>query len=270
MSNDNWGDVARIGIFIVGAEAVPEAEWWAMAPPGVSIHASRVSAPTPWAKWTPDGMDLDVAPDVERGCAQLAALAPSAVVIAHSSSSIAGGSGWDEAVVEKLATYLPSATKITTNSIDCVLALRARGVTRPFLVFPPWFGDAIISRGVDYFAEKGLPAAAHIRQIPEAKWREFRPEELYGALMHVEQRTDVLLDQIVAACPKDADGVLIAGTGVRCVRIIANLEAALGRPVVTANQASLWRCLSLAGVDSAITGYGALLQMPRDLTQGVP
>ena len=30
-----------IDLFIVGVEAVPEAEWWAMAPPGLSIHAAR-------------------------------------------------------------------------------------------------------------------------------------------------------------------------------------------------------------------------------------
>ena len=49
MRADNWGWRARIGTFIVGNEAVPEAEWWAMASPGVSVHAARVSAPTPWA-----------------------------------------------------------------------------------------------------------------------------------------------------------------------------------------------------------------------------
>jgi hypothetical protein len=36
ISNDNWGARARIGMFIVGSEAVPEAEWQAMAPQGVS------------------------------------------------------------------------------------------------------------------------------------------------------------------------------------------------------------------------------------------
>ena len=33
---DNWGWKARIGMFIVGVEAVPEAEWWAMLPSGIS------------------------------------------------------------------------------------------------------------------------------------------------------------------------------------------------------------------------------------------
>ena len=43
--------------------------------------------------------------------------------------------------------------------------------------------------------------------------------------------------------------------------IIEALEAALGRPVVTANQASLWRCLRLAGIDDAIPHYGRLLSL---------
>ena len=81
MSTDNWGSVARFGIFIVGAEVVPEAEWWAMSPPGVSIHAARVTTSTPWAKWTNDRNAVTLAPDLERGAAQFASMALSAVVL---------------------------------------------------------------------------------------------------------------------------------------------------------------------------------------------
>jgi hypothetical protein len=41
LQNDNWGWQARFGMFIVGNEAVPESEWWAMLPP---ISALRNSA----------------------------------------------------------------------------------------------------------------------------------------------------------------------------------------------------------------------------------
>ena len=60
-TRDNWGWRARIGMFIVGNEAVPEAEWWAMLPPDVSVHAARVSAAAPWASWHAErtGVDLD-------------------------------------------------------------------------------------------------------------------------------------------------------------------------------------------------------------------
>ena len=41
--------------------------------------------------------------------------------------------------------------------------------------------------------------------------------------------------------------------------IIAALEERLGRPVVAANQASLWRALDVAGVKAPVAGYGRLL-----------
>jgi maleate isomerase len=67
--------------------------------------------------------------------------------------------------------------------------------------------------------------------------------------------------QIAAACPDDADGVLIAGTGFRCVAILDALEQELKRPVLSANQASLWQCLRASGVHTPVPGYGNLLRM---------
>jgi maleate isomerase len=83
--------------------------------------------------------------------------------------------------------------------------------------------------------------------------------------MHIRQDSGLLFDQVVANCPASADGVLIVGTGLRCVGIIDELESRLSLPVVTANQASLWRCLGLAGVDAPVVGYGRLLAGPGDL-----
>jgi len=86
-TNDNWGWRARIGMFIVGNEAVPEAEWWAMAPPGVSVHAARVTARAPWARWREDRKGVEPEEDLLRGCRQFAAMRLSAVVVASSDSA---------------------------------------------------------------------------------------------------------------------------------------------------------------------------------------
>lgn len=265
MSNDNWGSAARFGMFIVGSEVVPEAEWWAMRPPGISIHAARVTAAAPWAGWQADRDTVVLADDVARGAAQFASMALSAVVLAHSSSSIAGGPGWDDAVIAHLSTCLHPSTAVTTNGLDCARALRQCGVQRPFLVFPPWFTQDAMRAGAGYFLAQGFAESDTYRQVPEARWSGVQPQDLYRNLMHVQQNTDTLFDQIVAKCPKSADGVLIVGTGLRCVGIIDAIEAELGRPVVTANQASMWRCLSLAALDTPLTGYGQLLAGPRDI-----
>ena len=80
----------------------------------------------------------------------------SAVVIAHSSSSIAGGPGWDNAVIKRLSEVMAPDTTVTTNGRDCQVALRALNVERPFLVFPAWFDNATLPKGVAYFAEHGF------------------------------------------------------------------------------------------------------------------
>lgn len=259
-ANDHWGWRARIGMFIVGNEAVPEAEWWAMTPPGVSVHASRVTARAPWAAWNGDHSAVTLADDVVRGAKQFAAMTLSAVVVGHSSSSIVGGKGWDEATASALASMLPSGVFVTTNGIDCRAALAAMGIKTPLVVFPPWFGADLVAAGVRYFADHGINAAAHLRYDPGRKWRDLPPSDLYAAHMHMQQEIEPLYAQIRAACPDEADGVVIAGTGFRCAGIIEMLEQDLKRPVVTANQASLWHCLRRSGVHTAIDGYGALLR----------
>ena len=263
MHNDNWGNRARIGLFIVGVEAVPEAEWWAMAPPGVSIHAARVTANTPWARWRADRSGIDLADDLARGCKQFAGMRLSAVVLAHTSSSVVGGEGWDEATIAAMTAILGGGALVTTNGLDTVAALKAAGLKRPLTVVPPWFPDSTANAALAYYKARGIEASAHIRMDPGPSWREVPPNEMYPRGLGFEQDVESLYEQIKSACPPQADGVFIGGTGFRCVGIIESLEKELGRPVVTANQASLWRCLQHAGVKDPIEGYGRLLRSSR-------
>lgn len=260
---DNWGTRARIGTLIVGNEAVPEAEWWAMIPPasGISIHAARVTARAPWAKWRTDRSGVDLEDDVIRACRQFAGMRLSAAVIGHSSSSILGGAGWDEAVVGAMSTLLATETVATTNGLDSIAAMRAMSVRRPFVVFPAWFNDATVEAGVAYYSAHEFPPAGHHRYDPGRKWRDVPFAQLYPEGMGFEQEIEPLYAQIRAACPVDADGIYIAGTGFRCVGIIDVLEQDLKRPVLTANQVSLWHCLRLSGVQLPISGYGRIFDV---------
>ena len=259
MRNDNWGWQARIGLFIVASEAVPEAEWWAMAPPHVSMHAARVAAASPWAEVV-DGK-LRLADDLARGAAHFRSMRLDAVVLAHTTSSVLGGDGWDEAVVAALADAIGPGTAVTTNGLDQKAALAALGIQRPFVVFPPWFGDAQLDAGLDYFAGEGRAPVGRLRHDPGPGWRDLPPKDLYPEGLGFQQQIEPLYAEIRAACPPEADGVLIAGTGFRCVGIVEALERDLSRPVVSANQASLWRTLRLAGVLTRIEGYGRLLTL---------
>ena len=258
---DNWGWRARIGLFIVGNEAVPEAEWWAMAPSGVSVHAARVTARAPWAGWRPDKSSVDLADDLLRGAKQFAAMRLSAVTLGHTSSSVVGGKGWDDAAAKSVAAIVGGSTIVTTNGLDTMAALKASNVKRPFLVLPAWFGEDFVKTALGYYTAHGVQPAGGLRYDPGHKWRDLPPGELTGQGMHLEQEIEPLFAQIRAACPKTADGVLIGGTGFRCVGILDALEQDLKRPAISANQASLWHCLRLSGVKEPVAGYGSLFNV---------
>lgn len=255
---DNWGWKGRFGMFIVSSEAVPEAEWWAMLPPHTSVHAARVTARAPWASWNKDRSAVVLAEDLERGARQFAAMRLDAVVLGHSSSSLVGGEGWDEAVCDALSDILGPEVPVSTNGLDCFAALKASAIRRPFLVFPPWFNDPTLEQGLAWFRARGIEPAGHLRHDPGPGWREVPFTEMYPRGLGFAQQIEPLYAEIRNGTPGEADGVLILGTGFRCVGIIDALEQDLGRPVVTANQASLWNCLRSAGIGAQPEGYGSL------------
>ena len=60
----------------------------------------------------------------------------------------------------------------------------------------------------------------------------------------------------------ESEAVFVSCTALRTSAIIEELEQALGKPVVTSNQALVWHSLRLSGYDDAVEGYGQLLHLP--------
>jgi maleate isomerase len=56
-----------------------------------------------------------------------------------------------------------------------------------------------------------------------------------------------------------AEALFLSCTGFQGHAAVASLEAAMGRPVVTSNQAQLWKALSLIGYAEPVRGVGRLL-----------
>ena len=58
----------------------------------------------------------------------------------------------------------------------------------------------------------------------------------------------------------DADAIFLSCGALRAVEVIDEIEQIVGKPVVTSNQALLWHCLKLAGVDERPRKCGRLMQ----------
>src|SRR5262245_57211980 len=85
---DGAGSLARIGVLTPDFDPVPESEMWAMAPHGVSVHASRVT-------WNRDAGAFARPPHVDDATEQLAGLKPQAIIYAFTSSTYALGAEAD-------------------------------------------------------------------------------------------------------------------------------------------------------------------------------
>lgn len=64
---------------------------------------------------------------------------------------------------------------------------------------------------------------------------------------------DGVLPMVAAADRADAEAVLVPDTALHTIELIPSLEAEVGKPVLTANQVSMWEALRLAGVRAQAT-----------------
>ncbi len=247
---DGAGSRARIGVLTPHLDPVPESEFQALAPEGVSIHAARV----PLGMVGPDGeiiprVDPDIArafsqpPAVDDAAALLSALTPSAVVYAFTSSSYILGSEADAKLRERLEERIKGiAVVIQTTAL--VTALRAIQADRIALIHPPWYSAELDALGAGYFQEQGVSVVYHGSAKLRSDYGDIRPDRIYEwAKAHV---------------PDSADALVIGGGGFRAIGAIEALEATLGRPVLSANQASFWCALRVSGVDDLVSNYGQI------------
>jgi maleate isomerase len=249
---DGWGWRARIGLLVPAGDLGPESEFQAMAPAGVSIHATRV----PFGAMAPGG-DMDEAiplapvrafaepPHVD-DAAELLSNAPIHVIAyGFTSSSYTGSAKDDQVMAERLQARARGIPVVVTGTA-ALSAIEAIGASKLALISPPWFSDELTELGADYFRREGLDVvSAETARVPKGQ-RDFHPGILY--------------EWVRSAVPASADVVFVGGNGFRAVSIVEVLEEDLGIPVLTANQVLFWNSLRTAGIRADVNGYGAIFR----------
>jgi maleate isomerase len=239
--------VIRIGVLTPHAAPGPEAEFPAMAQRQVVSCVARVPSDgtavgSGVSPTTPAELQALTAPEVIDPAAEL--LGRSIDVIGYASTSSAYAIGFDAEVALLARLSKRVGIPVVATCASAVLALGVLGVKRIALVDPPWFDAELNELGAAYFRSQGFEvvssASAGLSQDP----RQIDAGSVFEwTSRHV---------------PDDAEAVFIGGNGFRAAGAIAHLEEALGRPVLTSNQALLWNLLASAGATFTIRGYGQL------------
>ncbi|HYW32616.1 MAG TPA: hypothetical protein VE869_14050 [Gemmatimonas sp.] len=236
---DGYGARARLGVLTPDFDPVPETEIAAIAPPGVSVHASRVI-------WNRNARAFAEPPHVDNAVERLAELAPQTILVGFSSSSYVISRDEENAMLARLA---PRALRssIVLSTLATVAALRALGARRVAVMHPPWFSAEMNAAGEAYYRRHGLDVVACALMTPARTFREVAPDEVF--------------EQARAFVPASADAFLISGNGLRAVGMIARLEASIKRPVLTSNQVLAWAALTQLGLAREVTRYGRIFQV---------
>ena len=236
---DGVGRVAKIGVLTPEFDPVPESEMSAMAPAGVSIHASRVT-------WNREAKTFAEPPHVDNAVKQLEGLKPRVIVYGFASSSYANGSQADEPLrqrLEKAAGGVP----VVLPAVAAVDALRTLNARKLALILPPWFSEQTISYGREYFRSRGFEVVFCAGMTPSRQFTEVSPSEVY--------------DWITTRVPTEAEAVFIGGNGLRAIGAIQAMEKKLRRPVLSANQVAFWRALQIIGLASKVKNYGRIFSV---------
>ncbi|MDX6291709.1 MAG: hypothetical protein QOH50_784 [Kribbellaceae bacterium] len=187
-------------------------------------------------------LDLGRAERLASGASELAAARPDAVTWACTSGSFVFGLEGARNQASGVAAAL--GVPASSTSIAFVDALRHLGlhrvavaasypedVARHFVRFLTAGGAEVVSMG-----SHGIITAAEV-----------------GTL-----QTDQVVAMVKAADHPDAEAVLVPDTAMHTLAIIEELEAAISKPVLTANQVTVWKGLQLLGPVPDLSGLGSL------------
>jgi maleate cis-trans isomerase len=225
----SYGWRARLGLIVPPTNTANESEWSRVLPDGVTLHTTRMPLPR----------------DLVAAAQLLAQAGVAAIAYGCTAGSMIEPLSQLPALIER-ATGIPG----TTTAAALVEALHAVGARRIVMISP--YGPTLQAREEAFLTRQGFTiVSSRGLGIGEGGAHEF--------VRIREQGPEVVSALARAAMVAEADAMLIACTDFGTLPVVAALEAELGIPIVTSNQAQFWSTLRAAGIDDAVPGWGGLL-----------
>ena len=230
---------ARVGFVLIPNEQTIEEDMIRHMPPGVGAYFSRLTMPR---EITTDSLSQAGASMADAAARILPDDGLDVICYACTSGTVSLG---EDRTHAELTRGAPGA-KPASLAGAVRKALGALGVHKIVLGSP--YVDELNQNMVRYFEGAG-----------------FEVLEAHGmGLLHdtemIRVAPDYIVDYACAIDRPDAEAVLISCGALRAIDVVDRIEQTLGKPVICSNQAMLWDCLRLAGIEDRLPGLGRLLR----------
>lgn len=231
---------ARLGLVLPSVNTVVEPWFNAVAPEGVTFHAARMLLDSNLTADAVRRMDRE---EGLHAVEQLVSCKPAAIAYCCTASSIIQGVPYDDVLIHEIERVAGVPAVTATRAIT--LALGLFGARRLAIASP--YTDEIDAAEHRFFADAGFEIAgsAHLG--------------IGDSFCLADPTSQEICALARSAWHDSADALLITCLNLRSHEVIDQLEAELGKPVITSTQATLWHLLRSANVKDRIEGYGRLL-----------
>lgn len=231
----------RLGLIALATDLTSEGDLYRQVPEkGVAVHVTRVAFENPT---TPENL-RKMGPRLTAAAQLLVPVQPlRAVCYSCTAASVVIGDAEITAALGKVLANVP----VVTPTGAARTAFSALGVERIAVVTP--YTVPTSEPMAAYFARHGLDVTRFICLGLEDD----------RDMARVSDRT--IVNAAIAADTPDAEALFISCTGLPAIGVISEIEARLGKPVVTSNQASAWAMTRLCGFDDHRPArYGRLFE----------
>ena len=246
-----YGWRGRIGLIVPSTNTVNEPDFYRHLPDGVSVHTARMRLDQESHKESGDLSELErMTAKADRAADLLATASVDVLAYGCTSGSFMHGVEYSTA----LATELEAATgvpAVTTAGAVC-RALDSLGVESVAVASP--YTDDVLARAVDFFEEYGYEVVDAVGHGIDIVGSDLERRS------HGAQTPEQAYRQVMEMDHAEADAVFVSCTNYHVTDTIEHLEADLGTPVVTSNQATLWAALRELDVDPTDVSLGRLFE----------
>jgi maleate isomerase len=228
---------SRIGLIIPSSNRLTELQFHTYMPPGVGVHVSRLRMAGKWRKPL-----AELQKSLAETAAALSDTKPNLIVFHCTANSMENGLAHEAAIVETIQSASGCPTITTAQAITA--ALKQLGIKKLVLISP--YVKQTNEHEVQYLSECGFNVVhEHGLALDSDGYIAVTPQEWIKVVKENSR--------------PDADGYLLSCTNTRTIEVIEELERALGKFVITSNQATLWACLKKLGIAYSNRTLGGLL-----------